>query len=505
MGAPDFPRQFDGNPYREQEIVSAALCTLPFKDAASSDDACRQWSRKFRIAPRRFAARIAKRTSWTNKLLYSESLDNAAWTKGDTTITADATTAPDGVGSMDAIFEAATTAQHKISQAATVAATPQVLSAFAAANGRGFCRLGYTDSAVATFYAYFNLSNHTAAALSAGVTADVFLMPDGSYRYRAYFTPAAGAGTMALNLSADGVNANISYAGDVTKGIYAWGLELKAGTTAGPYVSTTDATRTVSAPDQDREDPLAYLVFEGDPTIVTSLSQTFRRECIRIPAAQTKSVLVPITRPNGSTVGSAAWPSLIANSVVFDVALAVSYAPLYAYLNYYFLSGLNTVYGPIQNGLSSVNSGADTRVTAAAHGLTGTESFVVRNASISAFTLVVAGQYTVIDANTFDILGHNYAATINTSFAKFFRAYTSGTGEIDGQEMQTFYLPGVSPGITTAGDIPRPSPLTDDGAMLGAVIAHTSGYVHYNIVSRNQLPNSQLWQQTVRKINFADL
>jgi hypothetical protein len=38
---------------------------------------------------------------------------------------------------------------------------------------------------------------------------------------------------MQLHVSADGVNGNISYAGDVTKGIYAWGLELKAGALPG--------------------------------------------------------------------------------------------------------------------------------------------------------------------------------------------------------------------------------------------------------------------------------
>jgi len=78
-------------------------------------------------------------------------------------------------------------------------------------------------------------------------------MPDGSYRYSAFFTPAAGAGTIKLNVASDG--ATISYAGDVTKGIFAWGLQFSpangwlATTPAGyPYVSTTSTTRTILAP-----------------------------------------------------------------------------------------------------------------------------------------------------------------------------------------------------------------------------------------------------------------
>ena len=60
-----------------------------------------------------------------NATLYSDQIDNAAWTKNSTTVTANASTAADNTATADNVLEVAATTVHYVLQGATKAATAQ--------------------------------------------------------------------------------------------------------------------------------------------------------------------------------------------------------------------------------------------------------------------------------------------------------------------------------------------------------------------------------------------
>ena len=79
-----------------------------------------------------------------NLVTYSEQFDNAAWIKYEGTVTANATTAPDGTTTADAFIESTTaTTDHRLTFAGASAAVGQnlTLSVYAKANGRNFIAL----------------------------------------------------------------------------------------------------------------------------------------------------------------------------------------------------------------------------------------------------------------------------------------------------------------------------------------------------------------------------
>ena len=290
----------------EREITVRPNPSFPFSNQPIPDKYSRTYNRMFQIVPANYSPKIINRTAYTNLLTYSQDLTNAAWTKGSSAAALSALTAPDGTVTLDSLLELAASAEHNVTQAATVTAAPTMMGAFGKSGlGRSFIRLAFTDSAAAVFYAYFNVAAGSIGALSAGVTAAIFPLANGDYWCTAKFTPAAGAGTFKTSLSADGVNANLSYAGDAAKGAYVWGCQVGALPTlgasgpasCGPYVATTTASRSVLAPDVDSKDPMAYMVGEGDPVLHTSDSGTVARQFERIPKQQIMPSSISISKP----------------------------------------------------------------------------------------------------------------------------------------------------------------------------------------------------------------
>lgn len=280
----------------EQELTVIPKPIFPFlTNPISSDVYSRLYERIYQVQPKLFLPKAANRTSWTNLVTYSEQFDNAAWTKTNATITADAGTAPDGQTTLDKLLETVTNGEHSVSQAATVTAAVTEVSVFAVGGlTRTWIRVAFTDSAAATFSAFFNISSGYTGTASAGVTAIIVPLGNNQFRCVIRFTPAAGAGSMKVNVSTDG--STISYAGNTANGVYLWGGQVTTGTQT-PYISTTTSTRAISAPDRDRIDPMAYLLEEEDPSMQTSETGTVRRLFGRIPKQQTLPDFRFITKP----------------------------------------------------------------------------------------------------------------------------------------------------------------------------------------------------------------
>ena len=174
----------------------------------------------------------------TNNALYSEQLDNAAWTKQNTTVTANVVTSPSGYQDADKLVETSATGVHRasVSSAATLNGT---YSFFAKSGERTKVAILST-----TIDLGFDLSNGTLIDLGSG-TSGGKIENYGNGWYRCSLPQASGIVALALALL-DNAN-NVFYAGDGTSGAYFWGAQLEAATYATSYIPTLASASTRSA------------------------------------------------------------------------------------------------------------------------------------------------------------------------------------------------------------------------------------------------------------------
>jgi len=165
-----------------------------------------------------------------NLLTNSESFNASAWSKSDATVTANATTAPDGTSTADKLAETATTAQHYLFQSAG-AAGAHTATIYAKAAERSWIIVTVNSSNT-----FFNISSGTVGSVPGGFTAAITDAGNGWYRCSVTATlPASGP----IVFSTSTGNNVTSYAGTAGSGIFIWGAQLELGTAATTYNSTT--------------------------------------------------------------------------------------------------------------------------------------------------------------------------------------------------------------------------------------------------------------------------
>lgn len=186
----------------------------------------------------------------TNLLVRSEEFDNASWTKTRSSITANATTSPDGMVDADKLVEDTTASNtHQVGQ--TFSATSGTSYSFsvylkAAERTWAFLQLSSNMFADATpRSAYINLSTGTVGTTVGSPTVTVVDAGGGWWRVIMTDAATATATASALVYLATG-NGGVSYTGDGTSGIYIWGAQLEAGAFATSYIPTvaSQVTRT---------------------------------------------------------------------------------------------------------------------------------------------------------------------------------------------------------------------------------------------------------------------
>ena len=187
--------------------------------------------------------------SRTNLLLRSEGF-GTTWTANNTTVTADAITAPDGFVTADLMVEDSLLAEHNRFQSISVAAsTAYTISIYAKANTRSklVIRANITGGYLNCGY---DLALGTVTRSAAGYTCSIQALPNGWYRCIATATSSTatsrviGIGMLLNDLTGDSAPA---YQGDGASGLYVWGAQLEAGSFPTSYIPTTTAAATRSA------------------------------------------------------------------------------------------------------------------------------------------------------------------------------------------------------------------------------------------------------------------
>jgi hypothetical protein len=176
----------------------------------------------------------------TNLLTYSQEFDDASWAKVNATVTANATTAPDGTSTADLLVANTASAQHRLDQTTTIAAAAHTYSVFLKAGGYNFANIRVGSVGVG-----INLSDGTTNTLSAGCSVLVTALANGWYRLALTCT-ALGNDTVRINVT-DTATVAGSFTGDGTSGVYVWGAQLEAASFASSYVKSEAAAATRAA------------------------------------------------------------------------------------------------------------------------------------------------------------------------------------------------------------------------------------------------------------------
>jgi len=174
-----------------------------------------------------------------NLLTFSEAFDNAAWTKSNTTVTANASVAPDGATTADKLVETTATSTKFVLQPIAVnSGAAYTYSVFLKAAERNFAQVRYENSTSTQLYAVnINLLDGSFNTLSSGSPTGTSATVNsvGSGWYRVQLTVNASDATFKPIVFLQSVQGTNSYTGDGTSGILIWGAQLEVGSTATTY------------------------------------------------------------------------------------------------------------------------------------------------------------------------------------------------------------------------------------------------------------------------------
>ena len=163
--------------------------------------------------------------------------------------------------------------------------------------------------------------------------------------------------------------------------------------------------------------------------------------------------------------------------------------------------------GLISNGFSSFNWRAlrqTINIELTAHGLSASDPIRLSTSAGGGGTLTAVSS--VFDANNFLVprLGPFSIPTIPTHLRRPVRTYIPGPDRIRSRRTTTYYLPGVTAGVDDAEDIPVPDVALNDLVLLLLVCQNATGYQDYDAEALATWIGP-IYQQTVIAIEMADL
>jgi hypothetical protein len=180
-----------------------------------------------------------------NLLTWSEDFTNAAWTKQSSTITSNATTAPNGTLTADKIIETAVNDAHLTVQSKSISASVITASVFLKKSELQYAVVFISNTINKNFAVLFDVNNGTVVtnftsipSYAAPTSSSIEDMGNGWYRCTVTATDSFTNADLVIALNKSGTDSGFSYVGDGTSGLFLWGAQLVEGSTALPYQKT---------------------------------------------------------------------------------------------------------------------------------------------------------------------------------------------------------------------------------------------------------------------------
>lgn len=181
-----------------------------------------------------------------NLLTYPNDVSQTAyWTATNASITANSVANPaDNRTTASKLLETAATGEHKVAQTVTgFPSTEYQLNVYARPAGRSYIRLAANDGTT-TFSAFFNVQSGVVGTQANITSSNIQQCPNGFFLCTITYTTGAACTSQTISVNASTDGSTISYAGDITKGVYLWGNLLVQQTNVSPNQFTIPYDQT---------------------------------------------------------------------------------------------------------------------------------------------------------------------------------------------------------------------------------------------------------------------
>lgn len=264
-----------------------------------------------------------------NLLTFTQDFDNITWSKNNTTVTANATTAPDGTLTADKLEETATTAVHSALRSITTTAVAYTWSCYVKAAERNFALLYHTQSNSSLAVNLTTGATDTASGTVAPTSSSVVAVGNGWWRISMTVTATAATNSFSVHTMNDLVS--VSYAGTAGSGIFVWGAQIEVGT-------LTDYTRNNGGVYPPRFDydpvtlaPRGLLVEEQRTNLLTYSEQFDNAAWVKTRASVTANAT---TAPDGTASADKLIEDTANNTHTASQTLTIATATSYTYSTY---------------------------------------------------------------------------------------------------------------------------------------------------------------------------
>lgn len=189
----------------------------------------------------------------SNLMLYTEDINNATWTKTAASITPNATVAPDGTLTADAVIENTATGVHRATQNLSVTPNTYTISAYVKAAGRDVIRVEVSQPGETAVGVHYDLLNQVVSLNQDNRGVNPFIQSVGNGWFRVGVTVVqTGTGTSSMyfyGMPRSLLTAGNSWTGDGYSGFFLWGAQIELAGFASSYIPRLDATAASRAAD----------------------------------------------------------------------------------------------------------------------------------------------------------------------------------------------------------------------------------------------------------------